>query len=564
MLAAWVLTLVIACGGNEIPGVSDPTRRDRPDENPILVEITQQIGLPGDSVEWTAGTYYYPEITGTGLAFIDFDDDGDLDLLHVRSPPPGQQDSPAPNRLYRQEPDGNFVDVTSEAGLGDEGYGQGVAVGDVDNDGDLDVYFTNFGRDSLYLNNGDATFVDATSEAGFDAELWSTSAAFCDYDRDGDLDLYVTHYVDYSYPKSCAAGGKPEYCGPSSFAGEPDQLFRNEGDGHFRDVTRELGITLPRRGEAAKGLGVICVDLTHDDWPDIYVANDSELNQLWVNRNGTSFVDEAVMRGVAVNRFGTPEGSMGVVVGDADGDGNLDLFMTHIAQETNTFYSGSSGSLFSDRTVEAGAGLHDLSLTGFGCGLLDYDLDGDLDLAVVNGRVRRGKPLAGAALDAFWNPYAEPDLLFRNGGEGRLENVTASSGQYGERLEVGRGLAVGDLDNDGDPDIAVTTGANVLRVYRNEASHQGSRWLTIRAMTGRRDAIGATVTVTAGSRRRTGLVLPATGYLSSNDFRIQFGLGDAARVDGIEVRWPDGTKERFDGGDAGQLRTLQQGAGVPM
>jgi len=512
---------------------------------------------------WPDGTFAVPEITGGGVALWDYDADGDLDILHVRFPPPGQPNAAAPNRLYKQELDGSFTDVTDSSGLGDPGYGQGVAVGDVDNDGDPDLFVANYGLDALYLNNGDGTFTDATARSGIEGDLWSSSATFCDYDADGLLDLYVAHYLRFDPVAICLdPSGKRDFCGPVRFDGVADTLYRNNGDASFTDVTRPAGLGLRDGGRSAKGLGVICADLTDDGLVDIYVANDGKANFFWINRGDGTFVEQALIRGVAVNHDGSPESSMGISVGDADGDGVLDLFMTHLYGETNTFYRGRGGRMFSDRTAAVGLGMDDLALTGFGCGFFDYDNDGDLDLAVVNGRVYRGPPLPGASLGPFWNEYAEPNLLFENDGTGRFRNVSDRAGRFTSRVELTRGLAFGDLDDDGDLDLALANGNDTLRIYHNNAPAEGAHWLRVRALTGPRDAIAATVRLVTGERSFLGLVLPGASYISSSDPRVHFGLGSIQRIDSIEVRWPDGSRESFAGSEVDRQVVLRQGTGV--
>ncbi len=518
------------------------------------------MGIPAEA-PWPAGTYFLPEVMGAGVAFLDYDGDGDLDLLQARMPPPGRAGEPAPKRLYRQEPGGVFADVTRQARLSDTAFGQGLAVADADNDGDVDLYFANYGRDSFWLNAGDGTFRDATARAGIADERWSAAATFCDYDRDGWLDLYVVRYLRVDYRGPCrASSGAPDYCGPATFDGVADSLYRNAGDGTFTDVSAAAGILPADGGRKAKGLGVVCLDLSGDGWPDFFVANDGEANHLWVNRRDGTFVEQGVERGVAVNRHGRAEASMGVAVGDVEGNGRLDLLLTHLSLENNTLYSGGAGT-FADRTVEAGMTEHDLPYTGFGCALFDFDHDGDLDFAVANGKVRGVTMESLAPAASFWERYAEPNQLFANDGAGRFADAAAEAGPFSAAVEVSRGLAVGDVDADGDLDLAVSNADNSLRIYRNDAPPPGSHWLLVRALAGKRDALGAIVSVTAGGRRRSAVVLPGASYQSSHDPRAHFGLGGAGFVDGIEVSWPDGRVERFPAGPADRELVLRSGAG---
>ena len=523
---------------------------------PFFTEITSELQFSDALDPLPDGTYSLPEIMGGGVSLFDYDGDGYLDLLQILCPPPGQPDLPAPNRLFRGQSDGAFLDVTSTSGLDDPGYGQGAAVGDTDNDGDLDVYVTNVGRDAFYLNHGDGTFVDATITAGFSGHHWSSSAAFFDYDRDGDLDLYVVHYLLFDSGITCRSrNDRPVYCGPQSFEGVPDTVYRNNGDGTFSDVTTDVGITSP-----GKGLGVVCADLTEDGWVDIYVANDQEANQLWVNNRDGTFSDEAVMRGVAFNAYGEAEASMGVTVGDVNGDGRLDLFMTHLRDETNTLYTATEYGIFVDSSEASGLAAVDRGYTGFGCGFFDYDNDGDLDLALVNGSVRRGSKFPGANVGEFWNLYAEPNLLFQNDGSGNFTHISSLAGAFASQVEVSRGLAFGDADLDGDIDLVVGN-LNGMRVFRNDAPPPSNRWLRVQAMDGNRDAIGAEVTVVTSEATYVRLILPGYSYLSSSQLRAHFGLGATEIIESIKVKWQDGSRERFKAPEVDQELTVRKGSG---
>ena len=551
-------------------------------DKPLFTEVTAALGLPRAEVSWTAGTHALPEVIGSGVALLDYNNDGALDVLHIRFPPPGKEDSPAPNQLFQQQPDGTFVDVTETAGIGHEGYGQGVAIGDVDNDGDVDVYVTNYGPDVFYRNNGDGTFV--LEDAGLSNEAWGTSATFGDYDRDGDLDLYVANYVQFD-PETVCRGkhSAPDYCNPQVFEPATDRLFQNNGDGSFTDVTEQAGIAaMPGRG-----LGVVCLDLTGDGWADFFVANDGEANQLWVNQTDGTFAEEAILHGLAFNAYGQPEGSMGIAVGDVNGDTHPDLFATHLSGETNTLYIASIPSVFTDMTEMAGFAGRDLRFTGFGCGFLDFDNDAYLDIALVNGRVKREEILDGADVGEFWNFYAEPNLLFQNSNqqsavvEARLprphglgnptpttaegtvhfSDVSSRAPDFTERVEVSRGMAFGDIDRDGDIDMVVSSVDNRLRLFRNDAPPPQHHWLFVQAITQNRDAIGARVTLQTESRTLTGYVLPGTSYLSSSEPVVHFGLGTVDKIQAIEVYWQDGTREKFPGTTANRRVKVYQGKG---
>ena len=530
---------------------------------PAFEDVTAKLGLPTNFPTWPDGTYATPETTGGGVAVFDFDGDGRLDIYQVRQPPPGSPKEPAPNRLFRQEDDGTFAEVPEAAGLNDPGFGHGVAVGDYDNDGDADVYVTNFGRNVLYRNDGNGTFSNATDVAGLaqDRDYWSSSAAFFDYDRDGHLDLFVCHFADFDPEQVCnGADGKREYCGPSRFKGVPQALYHNNGDGTFTDVTAKAGISYPGRA-----WGVVCADLTGDGLVDIYVANDEEQQNLYVNRGDGTFADEAIDRGVAFSGLGKPEAGMGVAVADLLNDGRLALFITHFRDEKNTLYMPTEAAgYYADRSAAGGMAMTDLPYTGWGTGFFDYDLDGMLDVAVVNGAVARGRVHPKASLTPFWNAYAETNLLFRGQGAARFADAGPVAGRdFTSRPENTRGLALGDLDNDGRIDLVTNTIDNRLRVYRNVAPADGRHWLSVRALTSKRDALGATVHVTAGNVTRSRVVQSAYSYCSSNDPRAHFGLGDAAAVDRLEVTWPDGRREAFDPPPIDRVVTLRQGDGRP-
>ena len=556
-------------------------------DTPFFTEVTAALGFTQTETPWQAGTYALPEVIGSGVALFDYDNDGALDVLHIRFPPPGEADTPAPNRLFRQQRDGTFVDVTETAGIGHEGYGQGIAIGDVDNDGDKDVYVTNYGPDAFYRNNDDGTFT--LQEAGLSNDAWGTSATFGDYDRDGHLDLYIANYVKFN-PEAVCRGkhGAPDYCNPQVFEPATDRLFRNNGDGTFTDVSEQTGIAaMPGRG-----LGVVCLDLTDDGWSDFYVANDGEANQLWVNQKDGTFVEEAILHGLAFNAYGQPEGSMGIAVGDVNGDTRPDLFVTHLSGETNTFYTGTSTfSVFVDMTEMAGFAGRDLPFTGFGCGFVDFDNDADLDIALVNGRVKRGPLLEGANTGEFWDFYAEPNLLFQNSNRfpsavgSQQENVTVPKNlmrkprlglrdndsqfmdvssrapDFTQRIEVSRGMAFGDIDRDGDIDMVVSGLDNRLRFFRNDAPPPQHHYLSVQAITQNRDALGAQVTLRTASRTLTGYVLSGTSYLSSSEPSVHFGLGKIDAIQTIEVHWQDGSRERFPGTTTNQRVVIYQGKG---
>lgn len=524
-------------------------------------EITKESLLKFVHEPGVDGSYFMPESMGSGSAFFDYDNDGDLDIYVVNGAWHGKHKNrrpPLKNRLFRQEANGRFVDVTETSGLGGTGYGMGVAVGDIDNDGDLDVYITNYEADALYRNNGNGTFTNITKVAGMKDSAWGSSALFFDYDRDGYLDLYVANYVAFDPGVICTdKGGRQDYCGPKAFAGVPDLLYRNNGNGTFTDVSQASKIDT----QSYKGLGVVSADFNRDGYPDLYVANDGEPNSLWINRGDGRFEDQATNLGAAVNLMGQAEASMGIASGDADGDGDFDLFMTHLREEKDTFYRNYGKSGFQDESWEAGIAGPSVPTTGFGAGFLDYDQDSDLDLAVVNGRVTRGPLLTKNQPSGYWDDYAELNFLYRNDGTGHFTLAPEDAGTFASTIENSRGLAFGDVDNDGDIDLLVTNEGGPARLYRNDGKNKG-HWLMIRVLDPalKRDAIGAEVTVFSGQKVQTRTVSPAYSYLCSNDPRVHFGLGSAQSVDKIVVRWIDGTEETFPGVKADQFITLKKGS----
>ncbi|MFQ5888819.1 MAG: CRTAC1 family protein [Gemmatimonadota bacterium] len=544
-------------------GACETSRDPAPTADPapggsLFIDITERSGLDFVHDAGVDSSYYMPEITGSGGAFLDYDGDDDLDIYLVNGARHGSGsvgDSPLKNRLYRQDRGGRFVDVTDASGLGDRRYGMGVAVGDIDNDGNVDVYVTNVGPDALYRNNGDGTFTDVTAEAGISAPDWGASAAFFDYDLDGFLDLYATSYLELDPGVACTdEAGRPDYCGPRAFRGVPDVLYRNNGDGTFTDVSVLTGIA----SIASKGLGVVSADFDGDGYPDVYVANDGEPNQLWINRGDGTFEDRATPLGAAVNALGHAEAGMGIALGDVDGDSDVDLFITHLRAESNTLYRNSGLLGFHDETSPLGLAGPSIPFTGFGTGFLDYDRDGDLDLVVANGRVVRGPLLTARDPPAYWDPYAEPNQLFENDG-GRFRDVSERVPALSGPIENSRGLALGDVDDDGDLDLLITNGGGPVRLLRNDAA--SGHWLVVRALDPalRRDAIGAVLTVFAGPRRLHRPIAPACSFLSSCDPRAHFGLGASTTVDSIVVRWPGGFVETFSGVAADTILTLRRG-----
>jgi hypothetical protein len=566
----WSLLFVLATG-SLLPGCQKanpaPEKAEEPPGPPWFAEIgaargldfVHEAGEPSDS-------YFLPQIMGSGVALFDFNNDGLLDLYLIQNAGP---QSKSKNRLYQQLPNGQFKDVSAGSGLDVAGFGMGAAVGDVNNDGFLDVLVTEQGRARLFLNNGNGTFSDVTERAGLNEPGWSTSACFFDYNRDGWLDLIVVKYVDYDPSVRCPfPNGSRDYCHPQSFKGTVSKLYRNLGKGagggppvRFRDVSLESGIGLA----PGRGLGVVCADFNGDGWPDVFVANDAQANHLWINQKDGTFTEEGVARGVAYNAMGVAEGNMGIGFGDADGDGLNDLFVTHLYSETNTLWKQESPGLFRDATTFSRLNRPRWRATGFGTLLADFDHDGALDAVLANGRVVKRSAEPPTSPGPFWSQYGDRNQLFANDGSGRFRDISPANPALCRTPNVGRGLAVGDIDNDGALDVVITGVAGPARLYRNVGPKQG-HWLMVRALNPalRRDAYGAELTVLAGGRRFARTVNPGGSYLSHNDVRAHFGLGQAERVDAIQVRWPDGRGEEFPGCAADQHLVLRRGEGRPM
>jgi len=539
--------------------------------NGVFIESAAATGLTFTHVSGAIGQYYVAEEMGAGVALFDYDNDGDLDVFLVQGgpfdeKPPSQNPAYPTSKLFRNDlsrgPDGkprlHFTDVTAQAGVGLRAYGMGAAVGDYDNDGDLDLLVTSFGPETLFRNNGNGTFTDVTKEAGVSDPLWSASATFFDYDRDGDLDLFVANYLDFTVAgnKHCTdTAGAPDYCGPRNYHPVPDRLYRNEGNGHFTDVTESSGIS---RADGA-GLGVVADDYDNDGWLDLYVANDATPNQLWMNRHDGTFIDEGPLSGAALNAAGNPEGSMGIASGDFDADGDEDLFVTNIIGETFVLYKNDGAGNFEDARVPTGIAALTARVTGFGTDWFDYDNDGWLDLFIANGAVnviesQRGQP----------NPFRMKNQLFHNTGNGRLADASTTGGPAFERAEISRGAAFGDIDNDGDTDIVVTTNGGPVRLLINQGT-PGNHWIDVALQDSPRNrfGLGARIGVErAGKPTLWRRVHTDGSYLSASDVRVHAGLGASAAIDAIVVQWVDGTRERWTRVEADRLLTLKRGTGA--
>src|SRR5262245_17919642 len=562
----------------EVPQLK-PANGDGGSASPIFREVADQVGLNFQHYNGMTGKFFLPEIMGSGAALFDYDNDGDLDVFivqgNVLEPDVKRVDTlfrwresePPRGRLFRNDlaigKDGGrtlkFTDVTEKSGIVATGYGMGVAVGDVNNDGRLDLYLTNLGHNQLFLNRGDGTFVDATKKSGTDDERWSTSASFFDYDRDGWLDLMVVNYADFSVNKNpvCyVATTARDYCTPKVFRAPGNRLFHNKGNGEFEDVTITAGVDK----EFGHGLGVVAADFDDDGWIDIYVANDGDPNQLWINQKNGTFKNEALLAGAALNRDGKAEAGMGVDAGDFDGNGTEDIFVTHLMDETNTLFTNLGKALFEDRTREAGLGMPGARFTGFGTLLFDYDNDGWLDLLVANGAVQLLPELMQRG-DRY--PLGQPNQLFQNTGQSTFVDVSQKAGETFQMLEVSRGAAFGDIDNDGDIDVLITNSNGPAKLLLNQAGNR-NHWLGLRLI-GRetqRDMLGARLEVVVSRKKSIWRRVRTDGsYLSANDPRVVVGLGSVIQPELLRVRWPDGATEEWMKPRVDQYVTLKERSG---
>jgi enediyne biosynthesis protein E4 len=526
-------------------------------------DVTREVGITFERHS-APQKKYIVESMGGGVALFDFDRDGLVDIYLVNSLTVETADNPkaARSALYRNLGGFKFEDVTDKAGVGYPGWGMGVCVADVDGDGWDDLYVTALGGNRLYRNQQNGTFRDVTAAAGVGASGWPTGCGFADYDRDGDLDLFVARYVamdlkklpQFGKDKTCEYLGIPVQCGPRGLPGESDFLFRNEGNGRFTEVGGRAGVSDPGRHF---GLGVAWFDANGDGWPDLYVANDTMANFLYLNRKDGTFEEAAFPLGVAVSEDGSEQGSMGVALGDYNRSGRFSIFVTNYAEEYNALYRH-EGQHFTDVSVRSRTAASSLPLVGWGTNFFDYDNDGWLDLLVVNGHVypQVDKARLGASAG-----YRQPSLLYRNLRNGTFEEIARGLGGPLALERVNRGTAVGDLDNDGRLDVVINGLDGVPQVLRNEAPKAGN-WLIVKLRGAGRNtnAIGAILTIRSGDAVERRLVQSGTGYLSQDDMRLHVGLGAAAQADVVEVRWPDGTTTRRERVKANQILEIAQPA----
>jgi enediyne biosynthesis protein E4 len=527
-----------------------------------FVDTIRQSGIDFRHVNGASGSKYLVEITGSGCGFVDFDNDGYLDIFLVNGgATPGFRSEQSLNHaLYRNNHDGTFTDVTKKAGILDNrAFGMGVAAADYDNDGFTDLYITNFGGPNLlYHNNGNGTFSEVAAQAGVRGNGdWSSSAAFLDYDRDGYLDLYVAHYTDHSFNRNyiCPVGNPPEksYCSPKVYNGVASSLFHNNRDGTFTDVGAKAGVALAE----GKGLGVVAADLDGDGWVDIYVANDQVRNFLFHNNHDGTFSEVGMNAGVALDANGRAQAGMGTDVGDYDNDGRFDIVVSNLDNEYLALYRKLDGEGFEDVSSATGLAVATRNLVGFGAGFLDFDNDGLLDLFVANGNV-----IDNPELIAPGRRFAQPKLLLHNTGKG-FQDVTAQSGADLLTPKVSRGAAFGDFDNDGDIDVLVNNSGGYPQLLRNDGGNRNN-WLVLklRGTRSNRSGLGARIEVLAAGKRRVFQTVGGASIMAANDPRVHIGLGARASVDELIVHWPSGLVDRIKNVAARQILTIVEGSSI--
>lgn len=544
-----------------------PTPRGKPSGLPFharFTDIAEQAGLRAPVIYGgVEEKHYILETVGCGAAFIDYDADGWLDIFVLSGTRLEGAPEGATNRLYRNNRDGTFTDVTDKAGLRRVGWASAVAVGDYNNDGFEDLFVTYWGDNVLYRNNGDGTFTDVTEEAGLKRpeKLWGSGCTFVDYDRDGHLDLFVASYLRFDFesvPKpgnnvNCTWKGVPVNCGPRGLPPGLPALYHNDGNGKFTDVSAKSGIG---KAKGSYEMTAVAADFDNDGWPDIYVASDSTPSFLFRNNHDGTFSEIGLETGVALNEDGMEQAGMGVGIGDFDLDGNLDIFKTHFADDTNILYRNDGKGNFEDVTIRAGLGV-ETRFIGWGAGIADLDNNGNPDLFMVTGSVY---PEVEKKLAAY--PYHTPRLIFRNLGGGKFEELIEQAGPGIAARHASRGCAFGDFDNDGDVDVLVINMNEPPSLLRNDVTGDG-HWLKVKlaGTKSNRSAIGARVTARYGGRQQVQEVLSQASFYSANDLRLHFGLGAATTAD-LEIRWPNGGKEAVKGVAANQLVVIREGSGI--
>jgi len=527
-----------------------------------FTDIRQAAGITFKQDATATKEKYYLETMGTGVGWIDYDQDGLMDLYFVQSGATDIYTPPQPLRsaLYHNNGDGTFTDVTEKAGVGGSGhYGQGVTVGDYDNDGYPDLYVTGYGNAILYHNNGDGTFTDVTAKAGLaDEGQWSTSAGWIDYDRDGWLDMVVCNYIKWSSKNNLWCGdhrpGYRAYCSPDNYRGQRIKLYHNNHDGTFTDVSEKSGIGIPE----AKGMGVVTADFNNDGWTDIAIANDTWPNFLFLNQHDGTFKDVSFISGVAASAEGRYEAGMGIDAADVDGDGWMDIYITHLDLELNRLYHNNHDGTFNDVTYAAGIATNTNFLSGVSMKFVDYDNDGWTDILQANGAM-----LDNIHLYHSEERYPEPKLMFRNLGQGKFEPVSKYLGQDFMRPVVGRGLAAADFDNDGDIDFVMNNRGDYPELMRNDGGN-ANHWLTVKLIgtKSNRDGLGSVLKLTSEGFTQVKQAKGGMGYMSASDSRIHFGLGQRKTVESLEITWLSGHIDKLSKVPINQFITVKEGAGI--
>lgn len=551
-LAIWILLPVLCTAWS----VSASTHNHRPVQ---YVEVTLEAGIDFRYINGATGEKYMPESMGSGAAFFDFDGDGLLDLYIINGAyfgeiPPGE--SVPVNAMFRNLGDGTFVNVTEQTGTGDPGYGMGVAVGDVNNNGILDLYVANYGANVFYRNRGDGTFEDVTEQTGTGDPGWGSSAAFTDYNNNGYLDLYVANYMDFRIEdnKECRQSTVHAYCGPLAYPGQSGVLYRNDGDWAFTDVTREAGVY----STAGRQLAVIFGDYNNNGYQDFFIANDKAPNFLFRNNMDGTFEEIGVIAGVAFNEDGVAESAMGADWGDYDNDGHLDIIMATFQWLANTLYRNEGDGFFMDMTYPARLGTESLPYLGMTAAFLDYDNDGWLDVFLANGHLDENVQEYDSAAS-----YEQLNQLFRNQGDGTFTEVTQQAGPGLQVERVSHGAAFGDFNNDGYIDIFISDSDTPHCTLLLNQGGSGNHWLMIRTvgLDSNRDGIGARVWAYAGELEIMKEVRSAYGYMGANDLRLHFGLGSSPRAERLEIRWPSGKRQVLKDVSANQLVVIHEPAG---
>jgi hypothetical protein len=533
----------------------------RPSGSIQFTDVTEQAGIHFKHNSGAFGKKYLPETMGSGVCFLDYDNDGWQDILFVNSMDwPEHKNGKSFPALYHNNHDGTFTDVTRAAGLAIEMYGMGCAIGDYDNDGYPDIYITAVGSNHLFHNLGNGKFSDVTAKARVSDPGFSTSAVWFDYDNDGKLDLFISHYVDWSAAKDqyCSLDGKNKsYCTPQAYKGQSSTLFHNKGNGTFENVTKKAGLYDP----TSKSLGIALVDYDNDGWLDLFVANDTEPNKLYRNNHDGTFTDVAILSGVALSETGRARAGMGVDAGDYDGSGRQSLIIGNFTNESMSLYRNDGSGLYTDEAASSGIGLMSIQSLTFGCFFFDYDLDGFPDIFAANGHVSDDISVVQPSVK-----YAQRPSLFRNKGNKKFEEVSAKLGRALQLEVVGRGAAYGDFDNDGDLDLVITSNNGAARLLRNDNGNQNDM-LRVKTVGTRsnRDGIGAKVTVkTTKGMSQMQMVKSGSSYLSQSEMPLTFGLGkpEEGKTLTLQIAWPSGKTDSMTGIKPNQFITVQEGKGI--